>query len=197
MPGHADNSGLAEFGQQPGQRQAPDDRTQVEEGRAHRGHEEFSLGVEHAHHHRRQRYKEQEGKHDLGQFDGELGFADNLGKIRCEQADDRSGPVQPHQGEGADQQGEKDQHVASQPPCGLGTTIGAVVGEDGDKGSGKGSFGKEIAQQIGDPEGHHKGIDSKTRAEHSGENLFTDEAKHPAAHHGDTHSPGGTGNFSG
>ncbi len=89
------------------------------------------------------------------------------------------------------------QDIAGQTPGRLGTAVGAVISKNSDKGGGERPLGKEISQQVGDTEGDDKGVVGKTCAEQSGKDLFPDETKDTAAHHGDAHRPGGTGYFSG
>jgi len=129
----------------------------------------------------------QEGKHDPGQVNGQCGLAGNELVVGRQQVDDGAGHVNAGQGQQAEENGEKGQDVAGQLPGGLLAPVRVVIREYRDKGGGQRPFPEEITQQVGDAEGHDKGVVGIAGPEHAGKNLFPDQAQDPAAHDGTAH----------
>src|SRR5207245_2713175 len=55
-------------------RTSPNDGAEIEKGRGHRRRAEHVARVQHSHHQRRERYQQDERKHDPGEHHGELRF---------------------------------------------------------------------------------------------------------------------------
>ena len=155
-------------------------RAQVEKTGGQGRDKKLPLGVEDAHGQGRQGDQEQKGKHDPGHQGGES-------KLSRDQAEVR--------GHDAHHSGEKHMPSRTRPPtssekhmmtllarrqvCSCPRLL-VVVGEHGDEGGTQGPFGKEVPQQVGNPEGDHVGIDGVAGAEQAGKDLLPHQPQEAA-----------------
>ena len=125
------------------------------------------------------------------------GFTGYLTKIRRQQPHQITGRQDTHQGNTPDQNGQGYQDIVRQSPGLLFSQTLIIIGENRNKGSTQGPFGKKIAQEIGYAEGHDKGIHSHAGTEKIGQNLLPDKSQDSTAKDGKTHGSGRSGNGSG
>ena len=109
-------------------------------------------------------------------------YAPHAKEIRGQEVDNGLGKKDAGQGDQAEQDSDKDQHIGCQLPGGLSVLIAVIIGKNGYKGGGKRSLGEQVAQQIGDAKGNHKSVIGITRTKHAGEYLLPHQTEDAAAH---------------
>ena len=160
---------------QPSEGDTPGDGSDVEETRGQGGSGEAIDRIEHAHHQGGQGDQQDEGIHDPGKLDREGGF---LGRESgCKKADQLRGEDHPEQGEQTHENRGKGRHLGGQLPSRPLPLGGNTLGENGHKRRGEGPFRKEIAEQIGGPEGGQEGIHATPRPEESSKDQLTGQTE--------------------
>ena len=134
--------------------------------------------------------KQNEGKEDAGEFDGQSEFARDGGESWIEESDKRIGKDDPGSDDEKEDNEKEGVDVAGESKGRLFTLLGQFLGESGDEGSGEGSFGKKITQEVGDTERGDEGIELFASAEEGVEENFANEPKNAGGSDGQ-HDAGG------
>jgi hypothetical protein len=106
-----------------------------------------------------QREKEDEGKEDPGELNGEFKFSRYDSKSGVEKSDEGIGKDDSgsdNQKEGNEKEGVD---VAGEAECGLFSLLSQFLGEGGDEGGRKCALSKQIAEKVGDAECGDEGIE--------------------------------------
>ena len=161
----------------PGHQQTEADGDKVEDSRRQSGQAEVMEAVQQAHVDRRQGKKEDEGKKNAGEFDGQLRFAGDRGKTRVEKMDKEVGLQDAHANDGGEHDEKEGVDVVGEAVGGGFSLLGEFLGEGGDEGGGEGAFGKKVPQKIGDAEGGDQGVELLAGAEDGVEENLADQPK--------------------
>ena len=170
------------------ERDAADDRAEIEKARSHRGHAENVFRVQHSHDERGERDEQDERKHDPRELNRERGLLgrksgrENLNEHR--RADDPEHRERAHENNG--ERGD----LAGESPGG-GVAVGGDATREGRDESGrKRAFGEEIAQHVGRAERGQKRVHVARSAEERREDDFAEQTQNAAAQNGDADDAG-------
>ena len=105
------------------------------------------------------RKKEDEGKKDAGEFDGQSNFTGYGGEAWVEESDKGFGEDDPDSDDEKEGDKEESVNVAGEAKGGCFTLFSQFLRKGGDEGGGESPFGKEIAKEVGDAEGGDEGIE--------------------------------------
>ncbi len=136
-------------------------------------------------------------EHDPGHQGGKAQFPRNQAEVRGHEVHQLRGKDHAQQDQAPHQQRGAHDDVVGQAPGPLRAQLLVIVGEHGDEGRTQGPFGKEVPQQVGDAEGHHKGVVGQAGPEQAGEHLFPHQPENPAGKDGKAHRPGSPGDLAG
>ena len=178
------------------QTHAGDDGAQVEKTGGQRGDKKLALGVEDSHGQGRQGHQDEEGKHDPGHQGGEFQLSRDRAEIRGHDPHDIRGEPHARHDQQAQEQGEAKDHVIGQLPGLLLPQALLVIGENGDESGAQGPFGKQVPQQVGNPEGDDEGVKGEAGAKESGKDLFPHQPQNPAEEDREADRPRGPGDGS-
>ena len=196
------------------QREAGEDRRDVEHRRRQRRDEEASQRVEHPHHRHGNRDGREEGHHDLRQPRRQLELALDVGEAglrrtskpsSCSGHDVRS-PVVIRLVIGAAKRMPRSDRTTVTRSSALMTRLPSRQAasrprlfkrsrERRDEGGGHRAFGEEVADEVRHPEGDVERVHGGAggRAENPRQRRFTSDAEQPAAHRGDADHARGAG----
>ena len=134
--------------------------------------------------------KEDEGEKDAGEFDGQSDFSGDGGEAWVEESDKGIGKDDP--GSDDEKEGDKEESVdvAGEAKGGCFALFGQFLREGGDESGGESTFGKEIAEEVGDAEGGNEGIELFAGSEEGVEENFADETEDSGGSDGQ-HDAGG------
>ncbi len=96
----------------------------------------------------------------------------------------------------AQEQGEAKDDVIGQSPGLLLPQTLVVIGENRDESGAQSPFGKQVPEQVGNPEGDNEGVKGIARAKKTGKDLFPHQPQNPAGEDRHTHRPCGPGDGS-
>ena len=151
------------------------DRQVEQNRRAGRGGEAI-IGIEDAGEQRLDRHEREIGEGDAGQRHGEIEADRIVGETRREQADhlwrEHQRKRQQHEIDGDQRRGDLvgEQLGGGKP----GLLQGARIGRN--EGRGKGAFGEDGAEMVGQPEGDEEGVGQRPGAQHRGHDHVANEA---------------------
>ncbi len=175
--------------QPPGDQQAQSDGDKVEDGGGKGGQAEVVQAVEQPHVNGGQGEKEDEGKEDPRQLDGQLRFARDGGKAWVEKLDQQIGLKNSDGDNGREDDEEEGVHIVGQAVGGGLALLGELLGEGGHESGREGSFGKKVAQEVRNAEGRDEGVELLAGAEDGVEEDFADQPEDPGGSDGQ-HDPG-------
>jgi len=132
--------------------------------------------------------KQDEGKEDPGEFDGEIKFTRDGGESGVEESDKRVGKDDPSSDDEKKDNEKEGVDVAGESKGRLFSFLGQFLGEGSDEGGGEGSFGKKIPQEVGDAEGGDEGIEFLACTEEGVEENFADETENSGGSDGSHHA---------
>ncbi len=178
------------------QTHAGNNGAQVEKTGGQRGNKKLSLAVEDSHGQGRQGHQDKEGKHDPGHQGGEFQLPRDRAEIRGHDPHDIRGEPHAHHDQQAQEQGEAKDHVIGQLPGLLRPQTLVIIGENRDESGAQGPFGKQVTEQVGNPEGNDEGVKSIARAKKSGKDLFPHQPQNPAGKDRNADRPCGPGDGS-
>ena len=115
----------------------------------------------------------------------QLEFAWNQRVFRRERRRDRIRKQDSDHGDEAGHEAERIDDEAAEPPRVIEPLLGQRARERWHERSRHGTFGKQIAQQIGNSERDVEGVHRRARPEHRREHGFTSDAEEPAGHRRD------------
>jgi hypothetical protein len=169
------NGALAESGvEDPSEKKADSDGDKVKGGGGEGGETEVVEAVEQTHIDGGKREKEDEGKKDAGEFNGQSDFSGDGGEAWIEESDEGIGEDDP--GSDDEQEGDKEESVdvAGESKGRLFTLLGQFLREGGNKSGGEGAFSKKIAEEVGNAEGGNESIELLACTEEGVEEDFAD-----------------------
>ena len=182
---------LTESGvEDPGEEEADCDGDKVKGGGGEGGETEVVEAVEQTHIDGGKGEKEDEGKKDAGEFDGQSDFSGDGGEAWVEESDEGIGEDDP--GSDDEKEGDKEESVdvAGEAEGGCFAFFGQFLREGGDESGGESPFGKEITKEVGDAEGGDEGIELFASPEEGVEENFADETEDSGGSDGQ-HDAGG------
>jgi len=169
---------LTESGiEDPSEEEADSDGDKVKGGGGEGGEAEVVEAVEETHIDGGEGEKEDEGKKDAGEFDGQSDFSGDGGKAWVEESDEGIGEDDPGSNDEKEGDEEESVDVAGETESGCFTLFGQFLRKGGDEGGGESTFGKEITKEVGDAEGGDEGIKLFASPEEGVEENFTNEAE--------------------
>ena len=170
------NGALTEGGvEYPSEKKADSDGDKVKGGGSEGGEAEVVEAVEQTHIDGGEGEKEDEGKKNSGEFDGQSDFSGDGGEAWVEESDEGIGEDDP--GGDDEKEGDKEEgvDVTGEAEGGCFTLFGQFLREGGDEGGGQSTFGKEIAEEVGYAEGGDEGIELFASPEEGVDENFADE----------------------
>jgi hypothetical protein len=182
---------LTESGvEDPGEEEADSDGNKIKGGGGEGGETEVVEAIEEAHIDGSEGEKEDEGKEDPGELNGESEFARDGGEAWIEESNKGFGKDDP--GSDDQKEGNKKESVdaTGESKGGLFTLLGQFLGEGGDEGGGEGAFSKEIAEEVGNTEGGDESIEFLACSEKGVEEDFADQPENAGSTDGGHHARG-------
>jgi hypothetical protein len=185
------NGALTESGiEDPSEKEANSDGDKVKGGGGKSGQTEVVEAVEETHIDGGKGEKEDEGKKDAGEFDGESDFSGDGGETWIEESDEGIGKDDPDSDDEKECDKEESVNVAGEAEGGCFALFGQFLREGGDEGGGESTFGKEITKEVWYAEGGDEGIELFAGSEESVEENFADEPENAGGSDGQ-HDAGG------
>ncbi len=119
--------------------------------------------------------KEDEGKKDASEFDGQSDFSRDGSEAWIEESDKGIGKNDPDSDDEKEGDKEESVNVAGEAKGGCLALFGQFLREGGDEGGGEGAFGKEVTEKVGYAERGDEGIELFASAEEGVEENFANE----------------------
>jgi hypothetical protein len=189
--GETVDGALTESGvEDPSEEEADSDGDKIKGGGGEGGETEVVEAIEETHIDGGEGEKEDEGKKDAGEFDGQSDFSRDGGEAWIEESDEGIGEDDPDSDDEKEGYEKESVNVAGEAKGGCLALFGQFLRKGGDEGGGEGALGKEVAEEVGDTKGGDEGIEFLTCSKEGVEEDFADQPENAGGSDGQ-HDAGG------